>query len=619
MDATPESTFARTTRGGETVDFASSFRDRGPARSREYLFSAGDRPLEGYTIKRRIGRGGFGEVYFAVSDAGREVALKLLTRNQEAEKRGVTHCMNLKCSNLVTIFDLKENHRGEMFVIMEYVAGPNLARVMEDHPNGLPLDQVDHWLRGIVNGVSYLHNAGIVHRDLKPANLFIEDDGLIKIGDYGLSKIISPSQHNGHSEYVGTIHYMAPEIAHGNYHYPIDLYATGVILYELLTGTLPFLGETPAEILMRHLTEQPDLSRIPHPYREIVGRALDKDPAKRIQHAEELLPEHARGDMTVRPHGVPIDPPRPNRQCSQGPGDPQRNRDDGVVRIDDDAPDLYIGFDEPDVPKTPQEIVAEWRRDKQKRETEARRNRGRDGRRAGPEPRFTRPVSESRPNPEPGPEPDPEPEPEPLSNRSRLAELTGSMTLAAPATLICGLPIGSAIGNISPIQLMAFQPLDLTYFLMLVLLGSWFVLAPSKWLEGREVSKGRRTLYQAGSGAGFGLLAMALAHWLRIDSGLEFWVLPSYFAILFALPFWPVMTQRRRKARVLVLPPLGVGLASATLAAMLPDFGPMSFSIVVATLAAVVVQLVSPWSAQAAQAAQRQRDRRRATRRARTA
>ena len=91
-------------------------------------------PLDGYTIKRAIGRGGFGEVYYATSDSGKEVALKLILRNLDVERRGVMQCMNLKCPNLLTIYDLKTNDAGDTFVVMEYVAGPSLASVLKQYP-----------------------------------------------------------------------------------------------------------------------------------------------------------------------------------------------------------------------------------------------------------------------------------------------------------------------------------------------------------------------------------------------------------------------------------------------------------------------------------------------------
>ncbi|WP_154673901.1 serine/threonine-protein kinase, partial [Singulisphaera acidiphila] len=245
-----------------------------------YTFGSGARPLDGYTIKRAIGRGGFGEVYYATSDSGKEVALKLILHNLEVERRGVVQCMNLKCPNLLTIHDLKSSDAGDSFVIMEYVAGPSLANVLAQHPEGLPPQEVRAWLKGLIDGVAYLHDHGIVHRDLKPANMFMEE-GIVKIGDYGLAKLINASQDTGHSESIAPCHYMAPEIASGKYQKPIDVYAIGVILYEMLTGRVPFEGESVGEILMKHLTARPDLKRLTEPYRSIVGRALAKDPAHR--------------------------------------------------------------------------------------------------------------------------------------------------------------------------------------------------------------------------------------------------------------------------------------------------------------------------------------------------
>src|SRR5436309_14217341 len=112
-----------------------------PQGQNRFTFSSGARPLEGYTIKRAIGRGGFGEVYYATSDAGKEVALKLITRNLEVERRGVIQCMNLKSPHLIAIHDLKTNDEGDTFVVMEYVNGPSLAGILAQHPTGLPPEE----------------------------------------------------------------------------------------------------------------------------------------------------------------------------------------------------------------------------------------------------------------------------------------------------------------------------------------------------------------------------------------------------------------------------------------------------------------------------------------------
>ncbi|HWT78828.1 MAG TPA: serine/threonine-protein kinase, partial [Candidatus Methylomirabilis sp.] len=257
-----------------------------PQAQGRYTFSSGARPLDGFTIKRAIGRGGFGEVYYATSDSGKEVALKLILRNLDVERRGVSQCMNLKCPNLLAIHDLKSNDAGDSFVVMEYVAGPSLASVLKQYPEGLPLHEVRHWIKGLVEGVAYLHDHGIVHRDLKPANLFMEE-GIVKIGDYGLTKAISASHHVSHTITVGTVHYMAPEVGAGRYDRSIDIYALGILLYEMLTGQVPFLGASPAEILMKHMTAAPDLTNIEEPFARVIKKALAKDPAERYQSVQE--------------------------------------------------------------------------------------------------------------------------------------------------------------------------------------------------------------------------------------------------------------------------------------------------------------------------------------------
>jgi hypothetical protein len=253
-----------------------------------FTYASGSRPLDGYTIKRGVGRGGFGEVYFAVSDAGKEVALKLIRRNLEVELRGVTHCLNLKHPNLVALYDIRTDEHEDRWVVMEYVSGESLEDLIDRYPEGMPAEEALRWFEGICAAVAYLHDHGIVHRDLKPANIFI-DDGSIKIGDYGLSKFISCSRRSGQTESVGTVHYMAPEIANGRYGREIDAYALGIILYEMLTGRVPFEGESVGEVLMKHLTAEPNLDKLCEPFRAVVQGAMAKDPDRRINNAAEMM------------------------------------------------------------------------------------------------------------------------------------------------------------------------------------------------------------------------------------------------------------------------------------------------------------------------------------------
>ncbi len=253
----------------------------------KFTFAPESRPLDGFTIKRAIARGGFGEVYYALTDSGKEVALKLLQDNLEVELRGVTQCLNLKHPNLVTLFDIKQDGDGDHWIVMEFVGGKTLDRVVHDHANGLPLDEVLAWLDGISAGIGFLHDRGIVHRDLKPANIFREN-GIVKVGDVGLSKFIAPSRRSAHTQSVGTVYYMAPEVAKGRYGREVDVYSLAVILYELLTGKVPFDGETTAEILMKHLTERPNLEPISPHLRPLFEAALEKDPQLRTSDVLEL-------------------------------------------------------------------------------------------------------------------------------------------------------------------------------------------------------------------------------------------------------------------------------------------------------------------------------------------
>jgi hypothetical protein len=269
-----------------------------PAAARGFQYKYGDRPLDGYTIQRAAGRGGFGEVYYAVSDSGREVALKLVHTYEQIELRGISQCMNLKSPHLVTIFDVKYGEDGRPWVIMEYVAGPSLRELLDESPPGLGVAKAAFFLREIGKGLSYLHDCGIVHRDLKPENIFYEN-GLVKIGDYGLSKTMSLSRHSGQTVAVGTLHYMAPEIGDGRYDRSIDIYAMGAMLFEMLTGQVPFYGSSPAEVLMKHLNSNVNLDNVDEPLKSVIRKAMAKNPADRYQSVQEMV-EAVFGSEQVR-------------------------------------------------------------------------------------------------------------------------------------------------------------------------------------------------------------------------------------------------------------------------------------------------------------------------------
>src|SRR4029077_9826610 len=180
-------------------------------RCMKFTYTSGQKPLDGYTVKRGIGRGGFGEVYFGVSERGKEVAMKLIQTNLDIELRGIQQCLNLKHPNLVHLYDLRTDAHGDHWLIMEHVAGEPLSSILARNPGGVSAELAGHWFQGLAAAVHHLHDHGIVHRDLKPGNIFLEN-GFIKVGDYGLCKSMGGSQHQKQTQSVGTVHYMAPEV-----------------------------------------------------------------------------------------------------------------------------------------------------------------------------------------------------------------------------------------------------------------------------------------------------------------------------------------------------------------------------------------------------------------------
>jgi len=287
----------------------------------KFTYASGQKPLPGYTIKHSIGKGAFGEVYFGLSDGGKEVALKLIRDNLDIELRGVAQCLNLKDANLVHLYDLRTDERGDHWLIMEYVEGESLRAILDRHPQGVAPELAAQWFAGLAEGVQHLHEHGIVHRDLKPGNIFLEK-GKIKVGDYSLCKLIG-SQRAGQTQSVGTVLYMAPEISTGNYNRQVDIYAAGIILYEMLTGRVPFDGDSAGEILMKHLTSMPDLSKVPSPFVPILSQALSKNPSHRFSSIAEMGRKVAQTQEVNKGTNVPR---LPLNQAADAPRSPETER-----------------------------------------------------------------------------------------------------------------------------------------------------------------------------------------------------------------------------------------------------------------------------------------------------
>jgi eukaryotic-like serine/threonine-protein kinase len=504
-------------------------------------------------------------------------------------------CMNLKCPNLLTIFDLKANDAGDSFVIMEYVAGPSLANVLKQYPEGLPQSEVRHWLKGLVEGVAYLHDHGIVHRDLKPANLFMEE-GIVKIGDYGLAKLITPSQGSEHSESIGTCHYMAPEVGSGKYHKPIDVYAIGVILYEMLTGHVPFDGETVNEVLMKHLTARPDLSILSEPFRTIVGKALAKDPILRPERVYDLLPS----EDAPRIPDVRIIGEGKKGTVPPSTGTSPRSEPDDVLHIGAEEPVFYIGPDTrpPAHRQTVQErIRANWLALKQPgayRRTAVNQAR--------PAPARPQPVA-GRPRPaplpaRPAPPRVPPPEPPPIPGaRVRVAELTGSMLWAAAMLALLTLPAAVALG----VDLER-SPNQLAYIYGLGLAGTWAALVANKLFEHRSPDVSTRRFVALIAGLVVGAVAIVLGGAMQVDLPLSRQFInnpqrfePFYFGLLYAASAgWYGLAARDRRRRFRLIPLFWTALLAAVLMPLWPYERPDG--IAVALLVVTTTQIVSPWS-----------------------
>jgi Tol biopolymer transport system component/predicted Ser/Thr protein kinase len=246
-----------------------------------------------YEILSPLGAGGMGEVYRARDPRmGRDVAIKLAAeRFSDRFDREVRAVAALNHANICQIYDVGPN-----YLVMELVEGPTLADRIK--AGALPLEEALTIGRQIADALEAAHEKGIIHRDLKPANIKVKPDGTVKVLDFGLAKMAeqtaastspedSPTLQMGATlagQIMGTAAYMAPEQARGK---PVDkradIWAFGVVLYEMLTGRRLFEGETISDILAGVLTREPDWNRVPAKARRLIQRCLEKDPKRRLR------------------------------------------------------------------------------------------------------------------------------------------------------------------------------------------------------------------------------------------------------------------------------------------------------------------------------------------------
>ncbi len=264
-----------------------------------------------YRIVRKLGSGGMANVYLAEDEElGRRVAIKILNDRHASDdsfverfRREAKNAAGLSHPNIVSVYDRGEAE-GTYYIAMEYLEGRSLKdRIVAAGP--LPIASAIEIARQVLRAVGFAHRRGIVHRDIKPHNVLLAQDGSsdgdprFKVTDFGISRTAA-SQMTEAGSIVGTAQYLSPEQARGA---PVDqrsdIYSVGILLYEVLTGALPFTGETPLEIAMKHLSEVPRAPsairpEVPADLDMIVLRALAKDPEDRFQSAEEMERELAR-------------------------------------------------------------------------------------------------------------------------------------------------------------------------------------------------------------------------------------------------------------------------------------------------------------------------------------
>ena len=254
---------------------------------------------ERYRLDRKIGTGGMADVWLAEdTELDREVAIKILHDRFAQDKefvqrfhREAQSAAGLQHPNVVGVFD-RGDFRDTYFIAMEYVDGPSLKELVK---GGMGIKDAIDFTRQILNAARFAHRKGIIHRDLKPQNVLIDDEGRARVADFGIARGGENSDITATGSVMGTAQYLSPEQAQGKPTTPrSDIYSIGVILYEALTGRVPFEGDSAVAVALKQVSEAPRRPsainpKVPPALDAVVMRALAKDPDARFKDADAFL------------------------------------------------------------------------------------------------------------------------------------------------------------------------------------------------------------------------------------------------------------------------------------------------------------------------------------------
>ncbi|MBR3198554.1 MAG: Stk1 family PASTA domain-containing Ser/Thr kinase [Bacilli bacterium] len=253
-----------------------------------------------YEIIRSIGEGGMANVYLALDTIlNRKVAVKILRGDlAEDEKfvrrfqREAISASSLNDPNIVEVYDVGEDD-GKYFIVMEYVEGKTLKQLIKKR-GSLTLPEVIDIMLQLTSAIAHAHESYIIHRDIKPQNVIILEDGRVKIMDFGIAIALNAGELTQTNSVMGTVYYIPPEQANGGgADIKSDIYSLGILMYELVTGHVPFKGENPVEVAIKHMNEElPSICEydpeMPQSIENIILRAAAKNPKNRYSSAEEM-------------------------------------------------------------------------------------------------------------------------------------------------------------------------------------------------------------------------------------------------------------------------------------------------------------------------------------------